>query len=67
VGITRRRSGSPATRPKKIKSHATLVVVQKIRVLQEGSVIYLDAMGNLEVNEKVPVSHILNISTQVFN
>jgi hypothetical protein len=49
-------------RPKEIKSRATLAVVQKIRVLQEGSVIYLDAMGNLEVNAKVLVSHILNIS-----
>jgi hypothetical protein len=62
VDITRRRSGSPAMRPKEIKSRATLAVVQKIRVLQEGSVIYLDAMGNLEVNAKVLVSHILNIS-----
>jgi hypothetical protein len=62
VGITRRRSGSPAMRPKKMKSLATLVVVQRIRVLLEGCVIYLGAMGNLEENAKVLVSHILNIS-----
>lgn len=50
-------------RPKKIKSRVTLAVVQKTQVLQEGCVIYLDAMGNLEENAKVLVSHILNIST----